>query len=132
MNGIHQHRSVQAKTSRFISLPQSSPWLPLMWVFTGQVSGPISPTTTLSQVIFHRNAIRSMFFITSGPLCAHSASLCVLANVRMVDTTCFQTWDESLGIFSFFHEPVWLLLLSHTPIVINSQMHSTASLGGKS
>lgn len=67
-----------------------------------------------------------MFFITSGPLHSHSTSLCVLANVRMVDTACFQTWDESLGIFSSFHEPVWLallLLLAHGT-VINSQMHS--------
>lgn len=68
-----------------------------------------------------------MFFITSGPLHSHSTSLCVLANVRTVDTACFQTWDESLGIFSSFHEPVWLallLLLAHGSTVINSQMHS--------
>lgn len=68
----------------------------------------------------------SMFFITSGPLCAHSTSLCVFANMRPVATACFQTWDESLGIFSSFHEPVWLallLLLSHRSTVINRQMH---------
>lgn len=68
-----------------------------------------------------------MFFITSGPLHSDSTSLCALANVRMVDTACFQTWDGSPGIFSFFHEPVWLALLllsAHGSTVINSQMHS--------
>lgn len=127
VNGIHQHWSVQAKTRRFISLPQPSPRLLLMWAFTGQVSEPISPTTTLLEAIFHRNAMWSMFFITFGLLHSHSTSLCVLANVRTVDTACFQTWDESLRIFSSFCEPVWLallLLLAHGSTVINSQMHS--------
>lgn len=106
----------------------AKPWLLLMWTFSDQVSGPIFPTTMLLEAIFHKNAMWSMFFIASGPLHSHSTSLCVLANVRTVDAAHFQTWEESLGIFSSFHEPVWLallLLLAHGPTVINSQMHST-------
>lgn len=89
--------------------------------------GPFLPLPRSRRWFFTEMQCEVCFFITSGSLYAHSTPLCVLASVRMVDTACFQTWDESLGGFSSFHKPVWLallLLLAHRSTVINSQMPS--------